>query len=172
MNSHLKNEWLRECYSKCSQITILEPKAWCEETSYNIKISRKIEIRFTAVSRLKQVDFGMQNWRTFEEMAALAARAFRVNKVVLPVKWNRFHISCIFHCCMRLYASLFLKIETFLGHFIIFCQRFLSFNRAHSTPTPISSQLVYDACQQKRERGFFDFDRQNFENCAILTLFT
>ena len=49
------------------------------------------EIRFTAVSRIKQLNFGMQNWWTFKESAALAAWAFKVwkslrKKVVLPVK--------------------------------------------------------------------------------------
>ena len=31
------------------------------KTSYNIKTSKKNEIRFTSVSRIKQLDFGVQN---------------------------------------------------------------------------------------------------------------
>ena len=51
----------------------------------------KNEICFTAVSRIKQLDFGLQNWWTFEERAVLGGRVFKVwkflrNKVVLLVK--------------------------------------------------------------------------------------
>ena len=51
----------------------------------------KKEIRVTVVSRIKQLDFGLQNWWKFEERAVLAARVFKIwkslqNKVVFPVK--------------------------------------------------------------------------------------
>ena len=49
-----------------------------------------------SVSRVKQLDFGLQNWQIYEEKAALAARAFKFWKF----PWNGFHISCNFHCCM------------------------------------------------------------------------
>ena len=64
------------------------------ETSYNIKNSRK-QIRSTAVSRIKQQDFGLQNSWTLGERAALTAltarAAFKVwkylrNEFVLPVQ--------------------------------------------------------------------------------------
>ena len=49
------------------------------------------EIRFTAVSRTKKLDFGLQNIWTFEERSVLATCAFKVwkslqNKIVLLVK--------------------------------------------------------------------------------------
>ena len=62
-----------------------------EKISYNIKKPQEIEIRFTAVSRIKHLDFGLQNWWTLEERAVLAACVFKDwkylrNKVVLLVK--------------------------------------------------------------------------------------
>ena len=77
----------------------------------DINISRKNEIRFTAVSRIKQLDFGMQNWWTFEERAALTALAFKVwkslrnlrNSVVLSLKRISYFLH--FYCCMWSLAS-------------------------------------------------------------------
>ena len=65
--------------------------SWTLWTSYKVKNSRKNENRFTAVTRIKQLDFGLQNWWTFEERAVLASRVFKVwkyllNQVVLAVK--------------------------------------------------------------------------------------
>ena len=49
------------------------------------------EIRFTAVSPIKHLDFDLKNWWTFKERTVIAARAFKDwkslrNKVVLSVK--------------------------------------------------------------------------------------
>ena len=40
--------------------------------------SSKFSVKPKSVSRIKQLDFGMQNRRTFEDRAGLAARAFKV----------------------------------------------------------------------------------------------
>ena len=81
-------------------------------TSYNIKNSRKNENRFTAVSRIKQLDFGMKNWLTF------AARAFKIwkslrDKVVLPVKWISyflyFSLLYVVYFCNRSRSRFILK---------------------------------------------------------------
>ena len=60
------------------EVRIVIKHFWKNQTSYNIKISKKNEIR-------------IQSWWTFEERATFAARALEVikslrNKVVLRVK--------------------------------------------------------------------------------------
>ena len=46
----------------------------------------KNAICFMAVSRIKQLDFGLQKWSTFEIKSNLAARAFKVRYFFLTVK--------------------------------------------------------------------------------------
>ena len=63
-------------------------KLW---SGYRPQTTSKFRGKTKSVSRIKLLDFGMQNWWTFEERAVLAARAFRGwkslrNKLVLPVK--------------------------------------------------------------------------------------
>ena len=80
--------------------TMKEINSWFVSYFYSVssfrphtatKFPGKNKIRFTEVSRIKQLYFGMQNWWTFKERTVLAARAFQFwrflrNKVVLPVK--------------------------------------------------------------------------------------
>ena len=61
---------LREC--KALKISVIK---------YNIENCTENAIRFTAVSRIKQLDFGEQKWPTIEINSNLAARALKIKKI-------------------------------------------------------------------------------------------
>ena len=73
------------------------------KTTYKIKKCTKNKIRFTVFSRVKQLDFGLQNWWSFELMSILAARLYKTwkslwNWVVWLVKRipNFLHLSLLY----------------------------------------------------------------------------